>query len=80
MLVYQANTCINVKIYLQPPKRQKKKKKNNPEKWHLQINTQHTDDLRIETNSVYPEQTVPKGAVRSGHTLFDKETSKVFSR
>ena len=34
-----------------------------------------TDELRIEANSVDPEQSAPKGAVWSGSTLFDIEAS-----
>ena len=34
-----------------------------------------TDELSIEANSVNPGQTVPKGAVWSGFTLFDIEAS-----
>ena len=34
-----------------------------------------TDELRIEANSVDPEQTAPIGAVWSGSTLFAIEAS-----
>ena len=34
-----------------------------------------TNELRIATNSVDPEQTAPIGAVWSGSTLFAKEAS-----
>ena len=34
-----------------------------------------TDELSIEANSVDPEQTAPKGAVRSGSTLFARVAS-----
>ena len=39
-----------------------------------------TDELKIEANSVEPEQTAPIGEVWSGSTLFAIEATKTFQQ
>ena len=53
---------------------------HRPLPYRLEYGMASLIDFSIQTNSVEPDQTAPKGAILSGFTLITKETLKRTNR